>query len=129
MDAPLPYAHIFEPGEPVTPWRKLPALSPLTKLHDKFWRKNIDEDRSKWEKEEGGGGAPMEVEGSDVGPGCFVLDLGIESFRISRLWVHKDYIRLYDGCNTHFNEISNMNVPPPSVVITGQLGIGTCFSP
>ena len=88
------------------------ATSPLTKLHTKFWDKSIDEDRSKWENEQRGVGVPMEAEGSDVGPGCFILDINIDS-ALSGLWVRQDYIRLYDGCNTYFNEISNLDVPPP----------------
>ena len=129
MEASSPYAHVFQPGEPGTPWDKLSASdpSPPSMLHAKFWAKSIDEDRSEWEKEQGG--EPTEIEGSDVGPGCFLLDLGIESFAFSRLWVRKDYIRLYDVCNTYFNEIINLHVPPPSVVITGQPGIGACSPP
>lgn len=96
-------------------------------LHAKFWAKSIDVDRSEWENKQGG--QPMEIEGNDVGPGCFLLDLGVEYFESSRLWVRKDYIRLYDGCNNYFNKFINLTIPAPSVVITGQPGVGVCFLP
>lgn len=75
MEAPSPYAHVFLPGEPMTPWLQLHTASSLSLLHAKFWGKSIDEDRAKWENEQGG--EFMEIKGSDVGSGCFVLDLGI----------------------------------------------------
>jgi hypothetical protein len=49
-----------------------------------------------------------------------------------RLWVRTDYLRLYDYCKFHcdFVEKSQEQGPKlaPSVVITGQPGIGRCFS-
>jgi hypothetical protein len=70
---------------------------------------------------------------SEDGPDGFALDLDIKYLRISELWIHQDYIRLYDYCNTHYNNVwsySEPGRPPPSapsVVITGQPGIGEYF--
>ena len=122
--------------KPETPWPKAHALDPLSRLNAKFWGKGIDQDESKWLKGQSGGRptAAIDIDGSEVvtGPpdsGCFVLDIEmIES--VSRLWVRKDYIQIYDRCDKHCNDVINMSHCdlPPSAVITGHPGIGKCFS-
>ena len=41
------------------------------------------------------------------------------------MWVRKDYALLYDSCMAYFNHPAVKSFPkPPSVVITGQPGVG-----
>ncbi len=61
----------------------------------------------------------------DIGPGCFVLDVGLKGFRLRNIWVHSDYLRMYDYCNAHYNKVVGINRAALSMVITGQPGIGT----
>jgi hypothetical protein len=53
--------------------------------------------------------------------------------RTRRLWVRTDYLRLYDYCKFHCDDVEKSEIKwrpttAPSVVITGQPGIGRCFS-
>ncbi len=69
---------------------------------------------------------PMDVDGDgDVGPGCYVLNIGLEDFRPQNIWVRSEYLRMYDYCNEHYSEAVGINRTAPSIVITGQPGIGT----
>lgn len=71
----------------------------------------------------------MDNDESEVVRGCFALDLDNVGFAISKLWVRKDYLRIYDHCDSHCEDIRRLEHLRPSVVITGQPGIGECFSP
>ncbi|KAH9051432.1 hypothetical protein EDB87DRAFT_1687260 [Lactarius vividus] len=95
----------------------------LAQLHRKFWRRgmqgrpenksvNVNEDKD---------------EGDEIGPGCYILDLGIPDLRRSKLWIHKEYIRLYEYCNKYLESRRNEQVAP-SVVITGQPGIDEMYN-
>jgi hypothetical protein len=110
-------------------WEKLNDNEALAQLHRKFWPQgepsksdsellNIHDDEDA-DSEEG--------EDNEIGPGCYVLDLGIPGIRCSMLWIRKEYIRLYKCCN-EFLEAHRNNQEPPSVVITGQPGIGKCHT-
>jgi hypothetical protein len=46
----------------------------------------------------------------------------------SRLWIRKDYIRIYDECKDYYDRPPSGVPKPRSVVITGQPGIGECIS-
>jgi hypothetical protein len=61
----------------------------------------------------------------EVGSGCYILDLRIPEIH-SKVWVRKDYIRLYNYCTKYVDD-RRENLQSLSVVITGQPGIGECF--
>ncbi|KAH9054177.1 hypothetical protein EDB87DRAFT_1689495 [Lactarius vividus] len=65
-------------------------------------------------------------EGDEIGPGCYILDLGTPDLRRSKLWIRKEYIRLYEYCNKYLESRRTEQVAP-SVVITGQPGIGKSY--
>jgi len=69
-----------------------------------------------------------DIEESEVAQGCFSLELGIPGLRISKLWVRKDYLRIYDHCHEHCEEVRKAEHLSPSAIITGQPGVGECFS-
>jgi len=69
-----------------------------------------------------------DIEESEVAQGCFSLELGIPGLRISKLWVRKDYLRIYDHCNEHCEKVRKAEHLSPSAIITGQPGVGECFS-
>ena len=130
-----PYAYVFEPPYPKTPWLKLEDSEPLSQLYAKYWGRPIQGDEP--ELQTPSEGQPMEdhEDKSEVGPGCFILNLGIKPFSITRLWIRRDYIRLYERCNEHDNDVRESELQlegapriAPSVVITGQPGIGEYFS-
>ncbi|KAH9059459.1 hypothetical protein EDB83DRAFT_2675610 [Lactarius deliciosus] len=91
------------------------------RLHRKFWLQslltenesmNVDKDE---DPDEGEG------EGGETVPGC-ILNIGIEGIW-PELLVRKEYIQLYNYCKKYLR--SHCDDPmPPSVVITGQPGIG-----
>ena len=113
-----PYAHVFRSGQPKCRWPKLDNSEPLSKLHAKYWGKNIDNEV---------GGEPMDIGGRRQGG--FVLDLDIDSLETSKIWVRKDYTRIYEFCDKHSAEVQNDNFEQAaSIVITGQPGVGECFS-
>ncbi|KAH9006497.1 hypothetical protein EDB86DRAFT_2795089, partial [Lactarius hatsudake] len=67
-----------------------------------------------------------EGEGDETGPGCFILKLGIPGIWRSELLVRKEYIQLYEYCDKYLESRRN-DQKPPSVVITGQPGIGKSY--
>ncbi|KAH8996620.1 hypothetical protein EDB92DRAFT_1793737 [Lactarius akahatsu] len=67
-----------------------------------------------------------EGEGDETGPGCFIFKFGIPGIWRSELLVRKEYIRLYEYCDKYLESRRN-NQKPPSVVITGQPGIGKSY--
>jgi hypothetical protein len=87
-------------------WRKFTDEEVPAQLHRKFWVQgeynnlfNVDEEAAEEAAEEATE-ATMVVEDTaeddeDVGPECHVLDLGIPHFGRSKLWVRKEYIRMY----------------------------------
>jgi hypothetical protein len=123
-----PYAYVFRPLHPKIPWTRIEQSEPLSELHTKYWGKSIQGNEFELQM-------PMDCgeDQSEVGPGCFNLNLDIESLETQRPWVRMDYLRAYDYCNFHYDEVlkSQLQWGPktaPSVVITGQPGIGQCFS-
>jgi hypothetical protein len=72
----------------------------------------------------------VRVGDNEIDTDCFLLDFDIGLLGRSRLWVRKDYIRIYEYCNRYCEDVEdNGQHVPPSVVITGQPGIGEiCFT-
>ncbi|KAH9083658.1 hypothetical protein EDB83DRAFT_2212994 [Lactarius deliciosus] len=66
-----------------------------------------------------------EGEGEGDAPG-FILKLGIPGIWRSELLVRKEYIRLYEYCDKYLESRRNKQTPP-SVVITGQPGVGKSY--
>ncbi|KAH9036897.1 hypothetical protein EDB84DRAFT_1416475, partial [Lactarius hengduanensis] len=104
---------------------QLPYYHPLVQVHRKFWLQsppdvpwnesmNVDKDD---DADEG--------EGEGDGPG-FILKLDIPGISRSELLVRKEYIRLYEYCDKYLESRRNKQ-KPPSVVITGQPGIGKSY--
>jgi hypothetical protein len=141
---PPPYAYVFDPRYPddTPPWLKLSDSHPLSELHTKYWSHPIQGNEPELQppsesqaiSDEGQAMDDDSGEGQrEIGTGCFVLDLGIESLQTQTLWVRMDYLRFYEYCNLYCNSVldSQLGHRPktaPSVVITGQPGIGRCFS-
>src|SRR5437588_5287066 len=98
MTSPPSYAHVFPCQLPRPPLLKLDDRASLSKLHAKFWNRSIDEDESTWARAHD---QLMDTDESDIVRGCFPLEINIDNFRISKLWFRKDYIRIYDRCNSH----------------------------
>ena len=74
------------------------ASHDFSNIHAKFWGVGIYEDDVKWLLTQPEGQL-MDVDGSEVGPGCFTLDLEIPI--VSNVWVRKDYLRIYDECQKY----------------------------
>ena len=127
-------------------WEKLDESDDLlVRLHRKFWldgnydasmnASELDTDYKTVEPMEGieDGEGPAEViegiaeDNDDVGPECCVLDLETPKPGFSKLWVRKEFFRMYDQCKDHF-EAHHAADQSPSVIVTGQPGIGKIFS-
>jgi hypothetical protein len=137
---PYSYSSVFEPGFPETPWHKLASKNPISEFHSKYWGQSIDQDESEWRAKQADDQPTqptdnmaddqpaqptddMDVDERQPVLGCFSLNLDIR-LRPSRLWVREDYVRLYDRCDAYYNEAMGLVHNRPSVVITGQPGIG-----
>ena len=121
-----PYVSVFGDGLRAPPLTKLDDNGDLSVLHAKFWGVSIDQDERAWVEAHG---QLMENDGSEVVQGCFILDLHIRTLMVSKLWVRKDYWRIYDHCRSHCESVlmarKNGSLPPIAI-ITGQPGIGEC---
>jgi hypothetical protein len=62
----------------------------------------------------------------DVGPECH-LDVGISGPGRWKIWVRKEYIRMYKRCKDHL-ETNRHKSQSPSLIVTGQPGIGKFFA-
>ncbi len=123
------------------PWRRLHKTELLARLHAKFWCRSMEAEESVWRRtqlenepmnvdvDEGTGGCnnTEDTEGEDdqIGRGCYVLRIGIPG--IEQIWIRKDYIQLYNCCDDYLKS-DRQDTTPLSVVITGQPGIGECFT-
>jgi hypothetical protein len=106
------------------PWSKLQDNEPLSQLPSKYWGKSIEVEAKQWRESH-----PTIVDdpANDIGPGCFMLDLGIDSYP-SKLWVRQDYIRIYDYCTARHASGPLTTGIRRSVVLTGQPGVGAFLS-
>jgi len=124
--SPPAYAYVFSDILSKTPLIELDAKDHLSKLHSKYWGVGIDQDESEWV---GTHEQLPEIDDSEVVRGCFALNLDISGLMVSKLWVRKDYIRIYDHCDHYYEDIRNKQNQhlASSVVITGQPGCGKSF--
>ena len=63
----------------------------------------------------------------DIGPNCHILDIGIPTLGLTKLWIRNEYIRMYKHCEDHL-ETNRNESKSPAMVVTGQPGIGKCFT-
>jgi hypothetical protein len=125
----------------VKSWPKLDDERLLSQLHAKFWRKSMVEEEEEWRSNSGADDYGDDDDGVydcddddyydwEIGPGCYALDFGIENLERSKLWVRRDYLRIYKYCGTHYDKVKNFSGRvAPSVVITGHPGVGECSAP
>ena len=104
-------------------WEKLDDMEELVQLHRKFWIQGESANillnpREPEDSDEG--------DGDDIGPNCHVLDIGIPTLGLTKLWIRNEYIRMYKHCEDHL-ETNRNESKSPAVVVTGQPGIGRCF--
>lgn len=118
-------ASVFNRQTALDSWTKLEDDDPLSELQAKYWGQKIEDEAKGWHMSH----PAVEVdEDNDIGPDCFVLNLG-PNLKHSKLWVRKDYIRIYDYCSKRYNEGPNSIVDRArSVVITGHPGVGVFLS-
>jgi len=118
------YAYVFSSQLPNPPLLQLDVENNLSKLHTKHWGRDIGAEESKWL----GKCELPDIDESEVVQGCFSLDLDVKGFGVSKLWVRKDYIRIYDHCSSYCeNTLNDPNQHlAPSAIITGQPGLGEC---
>jgi hypothetical protein len=97
-------------------WKKLEEDHGLVQLHRKFWHQKHQHNQlvnlnpqSHFDED------------NDVDSDCFVLDHGIPLIfnAYSKVWVRKEYLRIYKLCNDHLDTVRNKG-PLRSLVITGQ---------
>jgi len=124
MEPPPSYAYAFR-ELPSPPFPKKGEGAYVSVLHAKYWGVTIDHDEAEWV---GAHGQLMENDGSEVVRGCFTLDLPSDGRTLSRLWVRKDYLRIYDNCHSHCQHVWDNRLLPPIAIITGHPGVGECFS-
>jgi hypothetical protein len=102
------------------PLRRLHETESLAGLHADFWPKSMKELNNESMNDAVDDEDTTDGDG-DIGSGYLCIpDID------AKIWVRKEYIRLYDYCNEFFKSES-ANKKPISVVITGQPGIGECF--
>lgn len=123
---------------PLGQWPRIDDHEPLAQLHAKFWGISMLHEEQEWRNSQPipAVGDELETEdrmdvdfdlndvGSDVIPGCYVLDIGIDDFEISKIWIRAEYIRVYDYLETINDGTSKAEGRAPSAIITGQPGIG-----
>ena len=114
------YADVYYDVLPDPPLVKMDVIDDLSKLHSQYWSKNINADDQTSEQ-------LPDVDESEVVRGCFTLTIRLpgKDKDFSKLWVRKDYIRIYDHCEGYGTKIRHK---PPSAIISGQPGVGECFS-
>ena len=115
-------------------WAQLPDSDQLARLHGKFWGVSMQDEETKWRKTQPNE-EPLNVDvdnqkpeehekvEDDIGPGSYILTLGIPGIEVSQLWVRQEYIRAYDYCEKYLDACIKATLTP-SVVLTGQPGIG-----
>ncbi|KAI0293197.1 hypothetical protein BC826DRAFT_1015754 [Russula brevipes] len=106
-------------------WNQLDPSERLSKLHSRYWQDDIADSRRDWWRSQQG---ETTVGRNEIDEECFVLDFNMHDDQCSRLWVRKDYVRIYDHCDQHFKDtMKHLGHGAPSVVITGQPGIGKAY--
>ncbi|KAI0294192.1 hypothetical protein BC826DRAFT_1175473 [Russula brevipes] len=82
-------------------WRRLGPSRKCSQLHSRFWLVDIAASRRDWWASQQGG---ITVGRNEIDEECFGLDLNMHNVWRSRLWVRKDYVRIYEYCNKHLEE-------------------------
>ena len=133
--AELSFHDVFRDGEPTDSWGSLNDKQPLFRLRTNFWGKDICDEKRKWQERQTTG-HPMDT---DEAPANFAFETGVAAINVATIWVREDYVVLYDECNARFAnarasesedfedkdfEDKDIDGYPPSIVITGQPGIG-----
>ena len=118
-------------------WVRLTNSDQLAQLHGKFWGVNMQDEETMW-RETQPEEEPLNVEDDnqkpeehekeedDIGPGSYILTLDIPNMplEVSQLWIRQEYIRVYDFCEKYLEACIPANLTP-SVILTGQAGIGS----
>lgn len=117
--------HSIIPPQAMPRWTMLEQTDPLVELHRRFWFNreywdifNLGDEGADRNDEDG---SAEQDDGLGIRPG-HVLNLMAFGRRRSVL-VRREYIRMYKRCADYLGNNINEAVPP-SVVITGQPGIG-----
>jgi hypothetical protein len=118
-------------SDAISKWTLIPSSKLECQLHAKFWGKEPEEEKER--RRAYSKGETMEVDDenmAEIGPNRYALDIGFEDIGCSKvIWIREDHVRIYEYCERYYEEITKSRSPrPPSVVITGQPGIGKCFS-
>jgi len=124
---PSTLASVFVCEGDANSWTKLEDHKLLSQLHAKFWRKDMTDEEQEWRRSHPDVQVddPDDYSESDIVPGCYALDFGEERLERSKLWIRRDYLRIYDYCNKHYDRVNSLvSGTAPSVVITGQAGVG-----
>ncbi|KAH9975159.1 hypothetical protein BJV74DRAFT_182662 [Russula compacta] len=67
----------------------------------------------------------MEVDKSD---GDHALDCDIKVLHQAKLWIRRDYLRIYDYCVKRYNVVAFHDpLTTPSIILNGQPGIGKSY--
>ena len=114
------FASVFRDESESSQWTKLGDHNAYSQLRSKFWGKRIEVDAREWRNRNIMDIGPAD----DIGAECFALNLGIIDIQYSKLWVRQDYIRIYDHCVKRHARPPAIEGTAPSIVITGQPGIG-----
>lgn len=94
---------------------------PFAQFHSKFWGTSMAVEESEWRSAQ----TPLSNMESEleINPGCYMLDISIEGLPFPKIWIRAEYIRIFAYLEYHYNHERVHNLAP-SVVITGQPGIG-----
>ena len=122
--------------EDVPQWIRILDSESFAQLHAKFWGADLQEEETRWRKTQSEDG-PMNVdvdnetaeedEEDETGPGCYILSLPWMRDTTKTIWIRQEYIRVYDFCEEYLKFCRNNKLQAsPSVVVTGQPGIGEC---
>ncbi|KIM80022.1 hypothetical protein PILCRDRAFT_9906 [Piloderma croceum F 1598] len=111
------------------------ALTPklakvATQLHRKFWGKSMKKEEQQWHDSQMSEDHRSRAQGednsvtedanvteivnvdkdNDIIEGCYALDTGIRG--IGKIWIHADYIPVYDYLEKHYNGAAQVNLVP-----------------
>ena len=88
-----------------------------------FWGRRVEDDAIQWRRSHPD---VQDDDTNDIGSECYILDTGLKTYA-AKLWVRRDYSRIYEYCKRR-DEGGPIAGVSPSVVITGQPGVGMCLS-
>ena len=130
--------------EDMMPWSPLKKRDLLTQVHAKFWGTDMAGEEQRWRDSQPEIGAnegqdhdeEMNVGSDDVSgvsgwtndeeitPGCYALDISVMGVALSKLWIHPDYIKIYDSIKKYYNDCAKIPGRAPCAIVTGQPGVG-----